>query len=148
MAEKETGDGTKPTGPDSSTEKSPPAEAILELDHVYQALAHPRRRYLCYTLFEDTEWSLSELASKIAAWENDMSEHAVTGCQRTQVYVALYHIHVPKLVDEGVITFDETAEVITAAEDATQVLQALQGMGATLDTAQETHAQSEIDDQE
>ena len=148
MDEKETRDEAKPEGPDSSIEKSPPAEAVLELDHVYRALAHPRRRYLCYTLLEDTEWSLFELATKIAAWENDVPEHAVTGRQRTPVYVSLYHTHVPKLVDEGVITFDETAKVITAAENANQVLQALQGMGATLDAAQETHAQSEIDNQE
>lgn len=44
-----------------------PSHGVLEIEAVYEALGHPRRRYLCYTLFEDTEWSLAELASKVAA---------------------------------------------------------------------------------
>ncbi|WP_276276369.1 DUF7344 domain-containing protein [Haloarcula regularis] len=107
----------------------PPSPAFLELDPVYEALGHPRRRYLCYTLLEDTEWSLNDLATKIVAWETDVPEHAVTEAQREEVYVSLYHAHVPKLVDEGVITFDEATERITTAEHADQVLAALEAMG-------------------
>lgn len=133
-------------GSTSASVKGPPPEAILELNHVYEALAHPRRRYLCYTLLEDTEWSLTDLATKIAAWERNVAEHAVTTEQRDRVYVSPFHSHVPKLVDEGVVTFDETTETITAAEHAEQVLAALEGMGASLDTDQETHARGEMDD--
>ena len=126
--------------------EQPPPEAILELDHVYQALGHSRRRYLCYSLLEQTEWSLIDLASKIAAWENDIPEHEVTNHQREQVYVSLYHAHIPKLVGEEVITFDSRTETITPARNAEQVLAALNGMGATLDANQETHARSEMDE--
>ncbi|NKE35787.1 hypothetical protein GWG54_08130 [Natronococcus sp. JC468] len=125
----------------------PPPRGILELDHVYEALGHPRRRYLCYTLLEDTEWSLTDLATKLAAWENDRPEHEVTARQRERAYVSLYHAHVPKLVDEGVITFDDASETIAAAENAAQVLAALEGMGASVDSTQETHARSEMDDE-
>mgnify|MGYP000439186807 CR=1 FL=1 len=125
-----------------------PSPDFLEIEPVYEALGHSRRRYLCYTLLEDTEWSLTDLATKIAAWENDVSEHAVTEEQREEVYVSLYHAHVPKLVDEGVITFDEPTEKITTAEHAEQVLTALEGMGASLDSNQETHARSEMDERE
>lgn len=129
------------------TEYVPPEE-ILELDHVYEALGHPRRRYLCYTLLEDTEWTLRDLATKIAAWENDTADNTVSDRQRQQVYTALYHAHVPKLVDEGVITFDSMTERITPAEHAEQVLTALQGVGASLDTRLETHARGVIDEYE
>lgn len=88
------------------------------------------------------------MATKIAAWEHHVPEHAVTEDQREEVYVALYHAHVPKLVDEGVITFDEATETITTAEHAEQVLTALEGMGASLDANQETHARGGMDDQE
>lgn len=64
------------------------------------------------------------------------------------MYVSLYHAHVPKLVDEGVITFDDATETITAAENAAQVLTALEGMGASVNNTQETHARSEMDDDE
>lgn len=135
-----------PSSPPSGTELVP--EAILELDHVYQALGHPRRRYLCYSLLENTAWSLTELAVKIASKENDIPEHEVTREQRDKVYVSLYHAHVPKLVNEGVIEFNEQEETITPGEHAGQVLTALSGMGASLDANQESHARSEMDERE
>lgn len=131
----------------ASPEKQLPPSSILEIEPVYEALGHPRRRYLCYTLLENTEWSLTDLATKIAAWENDVADHAVTEDQREEVYVALYHAHVPKLVDEGVIAFDEETEQISTAEHAEQVFAALEGMGATLDSKQETHARGEMNEE-
>jgi hypothetical protein len=148
MAEEPNTDEQATSDASESPENQLPPPSILEIEPVYQALGHSRRRYLCYTLLEDTEWSLTELATKIAAWEDDVPEHAVTEAQREEVYVSLYHAHVPKLVDEGVITFDETTETITTAEHAEQVMTALEGMGASLDSNQETHARSEMDERE
>ncbi|MCU4754108.1 hypothetical protein OB919_19345 [Halobacteria archaeon AArc-curdl1] len=119
---------------------------VLELDHVYEALGHPRRRYLCYTLLENTEWSTTELSTKIAAWEREVPDHKVTDDQRERVYVSLYHTHIPKLVDEGILSFDDASETITPASNAEQVLGALEGMGATLDSEQEQHAREQIND--
>ncbi|WP_425438212.1 DUF7344 domain-containing protein [Natronorubrum halalkaliphilum] len=109
-------------------------------------MGHPRRRYVCYTLLEDTQWTLTDLSTKIAAWENDIPEHAVTSDQRERVYVSLYHAHVPKLIDEGIVAFDDVTEMITPVENADQVLAALNGMGASLDSAQETHARGDMND--
>ena len=119
---------------------------VLELDHVYSALGHPSRRYLCYTLLEDREWSLSELATKLAAWEYEIPTHAVTDHQRDENVVSLYHTHVPKLVEEDIVRFDESTKTITAGPHAEQVLAALEGIGASLDSRQEQHARSELDD--
>ncbi|GCF13911.1 hypothetical protein Harman_18460 [Haloarcula mannanilytica] len=130
----------------ASPEAQLPPPEVLELDPVYEALGHPRRRYLCYTLLEDAEWSLTDLATKIAAWEHDVPEHAVTRDQRQEVYISLYHAHIPKLADEGVITFDEATERIETAEHAEQVLTALEGMGASLDVNQEVHARSDMNE--
>lgn len=33
---------------------NPPPTETLELEFVYEALAHPRRRYLCYTLLSSS----------------------------------------------------------------------------------------------
>ncbi len=131
------------TSPDG---RSLPSD-VLEIDPAYEALGHPRRRYLCYTLLEDTEWSLTELATKIAAWENDIPENEVSDRKREAVSVSLYHAHIPKLVDEGVVAFDDARETIRPAEHAEQVLTALEGIGASLDANQEAHARSEMHDQ-
>lgn len=58
---------------------------LLEIDHLYEELTHSRRRYLCYTLHEAAEWSLTDLATKTAAWENDILEQEVTDQQREQM---------------------------------------------------------------
>ena len=145
-----TGNSDSDEGVTSDTSAPPdrqlPPRGILDIEPVYEALGHSRRRYLCYTLLEDTEWSLADLATKIAAWENDVPDQAVTEDQREDVYVSLYHAHVPKLVDEGVVTFDDVTETITTAEHAEQVLAALEGIGASLDSNQEHHAREEMDE--
>ncbi|WP_266082494.1 DUF7344 domain-containing protein [Haladaptatus caseinilyticus] len=86
------------------------SESILELQPVFEAIAHPRRRYLVYTLAEETEWSLDDLATKLAAWETDTAETNIATLARQELYTSLYHSHVPKLVDLDVIEFDDETE--------------------------------------
>lgn len=120
-------------------------QETLEVDYVYEALAHARRRYLCYSLLEDTRRSLTELATEIVAWEDDVPEEAVTQRHRDRVYVSLYHTHVPMLVDAGIVSFDEANGTITAAENADEVLAALIGIGAGLESQDDAHAGGETD---
>ena len=141
--EAESNDGSKPHVPNPEDI----SDAVLKLDHVHEALGHPRRRYLCYTLLERTEWSLTDLATKIAAWEDDVPEHEVGDDQRTAVYVSLYHTHVPNLVEREVVSYDPETETLSTAANAQQVLSALEGMGASLNGTLETHARSEMDDE-
>ena len=122
------------------------AQEVLALDHVFEALAHARRRYVCYSLLEDAQQSLTELATAIAAWENDVPEGAVTRRQRERVYVSLYHAHVPELVDIGVVSFDAASEKITPAENAERVTAALIGIGAALEGPQSADKNGETDD--
>lgn len=133
--------------PEASTGETPSIPpGVLELDTVYETLGHPRRRYLCYTLLEDREWTLREVARKVAAWEHDVSEDEVPNRESERAHVSLYHAHVPKLVDEGVVEFDATTETIRAGENAEQVLAALEGVGASVDADQERHAGREMDE--
>jgi hypothetical protein len=113
------------------------------MEHVFEALAHPRRRYLIYSLLSSTEWTLRELATKLVAWERGMDEEAVTDFDRDDMFASLFHAHVPKLVDHEVIDYHNGEEgVVVAAANAVQVLAALEGLGTSVDTAQEAHARS------
>ena len=119
-----------------------PPEEILEMEYVFESLAHPRRRYVVYSLLSSTEWTLPELATKLVAWERDVAEEAVTDFDRDEMFTSLYHAHVPKLVDHDIVTYRNGEEgVIVADVNAVQVLAALEGLGASVDAAQETHAQ-------
>ncbi|WP_224335648.1 DUF7344 domain-containing protein [Haloprofundus halobius] len=128
------------------TARPPPAE-VLELEFVYEALARPRRRYLCYSLLSSSRWTPTELATKLVAWERDIPEENVAESNRDEMYVSLYHTHVPKLVELDIIEFEDDGdeENIIAGENAVQVLAALQGAGASLDALQETHARSDYE---
>lgn len=122
-------------------------EHILRLDYVFQSVANSRRRYLLYTLESKTEWSVTELATKLATWETDTQEQDVSQEEIDRIFASLYHAHIPKLVDERVIEFDKESETIRPGEYAAQVLTVLAGAGASLDNRQEAHAQSEMDDE-
>lgn len=128
------------------TAQPPPAE-ILNLEFVYEALAHARRRYLCYSLLSSSRWTLTELATKLVAWERDIPEEDVTDFERDEMYVSLYHTHVPKLIELDIIEFegDETEELIVADENAVQVLAVLEGAGASIDALQEAHARRDYE---
>jgi predicted transcriptional regulator len=121
------------------------SQETLEADYIYEALAHPRRRYVCYSLLEDAPQSLTELATTIAAWENEVSEREVTRRQRERVSVSLYHAHVPKLVDLGVVSFDEASGTVTPAENADEVVAALLGIEASLDSQQNANGETDAE---
>lgn len=146
MSERREDDETSPNERSVPRSSEIPPPDVLELDPVYDALSHPRRRYLCYTLLEDTAWTLTELARKIAAWEDDVPEEDVASDRRDGVYVSLFHTHVPKLAESGVVSFEEGDEVISYADGTEQVLTALQALGASFDVEQEEHARREFDD--
>lgn len=118
---------------------------VLELDHVFESLAHARRRYLVYAL-QDTERSLRDIATRVTAWEQDVSVDAVTDADVDRVYVSLYHNHVPHLVEHDVVAFDETTGVVESAGNADQVLAVLTNAGASRDSQQEDHARYSRDE--
>jgi len=45
--------------------------SVLERDRIYEALAHERRRYLCYLLCDRSELQVDDAVSAIADWESD-----------------------------------------------------------------------------
>ena len=123
------------TNPDGAT------DPVLELDEVFEALDHPRRRYLLYTLVNGgNEETLPRLAARIAAWEQNTDVSEVTDEKQQKVHVSLYHSHIPKLAALGIIDYQEKKDIIVRAVNTTQVQAVLDGAGAELDSRQETHA--------
>lgn len=119
---------------------------VLKLDHVFEALAHPHRRYLLYTLFEETDWALDALAKQIAIWEADDTEDSPTPNEIEHLYISLYHTHVPMLAADDIVDFEEASETITTGPNAEQVLAVLENVGGSTDSQLETHARGEHDE--
>jgi DNA-binding transcriptional ArsR family regulator len=91
----------------SETERSQ-----LSQDEVYHLLSNPRRRFIISYLRDHESVGLQDLASEVAAWENDTSPEQLTDQQKKRVYVSLYQTHIPKLEDAGIITYDSEASRI------------------------------------
>lgn len=117
-----------------------PSESLLERDDLFAALADRRRRYLLYTLIEDGGRSIGEIARRIAAWENDVPASAVGDEEAERVYASLYHAHVPKLEDFGIVGFDRRDETVARGPNADVVLEVLEQSGASDAEELERHA--------
>lgn len=86
------------------------------------------------------------MATKLVAWEQDIPEEEITEFNRDEMYVSLYHAHVPKLAELDIVEYDTGGEeTINASKNALQVLAALEGAGASIDALQETHAQRDYE---
>lgn len=121
-------------------------ESAFDQDTMFEALAHERRRFLLYTLMEDDAWSLLDLARKLAAWEEDVSEADADETVVERTYISLYHAHVPKLDDLEIIEFDRETETISKGDNAEQVLTVLELTGGSNAVDLENQARSNQDD--
>lgn len=151
------GDNPSDKSAHSNTEQSHPStdevtsdnagESALELDDVFEALGHSLRRYLVSTLVNGSnEATLSELSTKIASWELDKSENEVTDAERKSIYISLYHSHIPKLADLGVLDYEEQENIIVQAKNIEQVQAVLKSSKDELTSRQEIHTQNQDDD--
>lgn len=89
----------------------------VEMDQLFGILANQRRRYvLKYLSLTEGVISLSDLSSKIAAWECDKRIEQLTSQERKRAYVGLYQVHLPKMAEVSAISYDERSGDIEAGE--------------------------------
>lgn len=92
------------------------------VDKYYETLSSQRRRELLYVLrsVDAEKVNLSELASIVAAWEQDIDDpSAVMYDGRKSIQTTISQHHVPKLADAGLIDYDEeTRELALAVKPA------------------------------
>lgn len=75
-------------------------------DQFYQALAATPRRRLLYSLVEDEESTVEELAAILGDWEVTKTETTHTPADRTEIRLQLLHNHLPRLAEAGLIEYD------------------------------------------
>lgn len=95
---------------DRSSETDRPAAkefpARVVEDQFYRALAaRDRRRVLSY-LLETTRSDVEELATVLCGWEATTTQTMQTPADRRTVLANLYHNHLPRLADAGLIEYD------------------------------------------
>jgi IS1 family transposase len=109
---------------------------VLAADAVFDAVAHRRRRYLLYALHSRRNLTLRDLSEKLADWEENSPGGAVE-TDTGQVYVSLYHTHIPKLESHNVVEYDHNTGVVTPSSNADRVFAALAGAGGNLESMED-----------
>ncbi|MFC7157952.1 hypothetical protein ACFQPA_21270 [Halomarina halobia] len=98
----------------------------LALDDAFNILSNSRRRYILYYLYtRDEPATIEELASQIAAWENDIPVDDLDDTARRRVYVSLYQTHLPKLDDFGIAVYDRDEGTVRLTEKAEEIVRYL-----------------------
>lgn len=95
-------------------ERGEPTETTPQLsdDRLYRALASTRRRRLLYFLLEEGESTVEELATVLTGWEATDTETMGTVRDYNQIGIELKHVHLPLLVDIGLIRHDRESDTV------------------------------------
>ena len=93
-------------------EGDPDHNGVTE-DDLFSLLSNQRRRLAVHLLKQhDEPVDIGTMATKIAAWENNISEAEVTGDDRKRVYTALQQSHLPTMDEAGIVTFNKRRGII------------------------------------
>jgi hypothetical protein len=95
------------------------AAVSLDADTVHGLLGNARRRFVLRSLYAEPTLALDRLATRLACWENDSDEP--TSEERNRAYTSLASVHIPRLVEAGVVSFDRDSgdvRLSAAARDA------------------------------
>ena len=97
-------------------------ESELSQDVVFDILSSPRRRYVLYYLRSTGETvQLTDLAEKVAAWENDVEPGDITDQERKRVYVSLYQTHIPRLAEASLIDYEKESGQIAPSDQTARI---------------------------
>jgi DNA-binding transcriptional ArsR family regulator len=88
-----------------------PGEQRASIDELLSLLGHRRRRDVLYSLVESEVTDVESLAATIAARESDGPSDGIDD-ERDAVVIDLYHNHLPKLNDRGLIEYDSRSGAV------------------------------------
>ena len=95
------------------THRDESAEAV---DEVMRALAAQRRRLLLEVLLtHDQELTLPDAAEEVAQREANRSITELSAERIANVYISLYHDHLPRLVDAGLLEYDQEHDLVATS---------------------------------
>ena len=98
------GHGHGPPIPEADRDENGDPE--FSMPRALDLLACSRRWHVVDVLADSGTANLNELATKVAARENDKSAETVSSKERKRVYVALYQNHLPRMDRDGVVEYD------------------------------------------
>lgn len=94
----------------------------LSLDTVHRVLSHSSRRVALTSLDgSDEPLSLAEVAEEVVRRNGDGEADEVDIERVESCYQALYHLHVPKLIDNGLVRREREYNTLVLTETGAQL---------------------------
>lgn len=97
---------------------------MCDLDSLYRALADRKRRLAVQCLSEHRELTLPDLAELVTERECEMALHEVSEERVRDVYLTLYHRHIPILEDAQLLTYQQEHDIVVEADAKRATLRA------------------------
>lgn len=97
-------------------------EPVVQRDELFKLLGNERRRYVIQFLRQQDGESvtLGNLATYVAAQENNIRAEDVTQRQRKRVYTSLQQTHLPRMDEVSAVTFDKERGTIIPSDTLTK----------------------------
>lgn len=93
----------------------------LSRNDIFEVLSNRRRRFTLHYLQHHDGAEIGDVATQIAAWENDERIEEVASNERKTVYTALQQFHLGKMEEKGVVEFDRRAGTIELTDTADSI---------------------------
>lgn len=95
-------------------ESGEPDASAETLDDAFALLADQRRRLLLTVMRTyDEALTLPDAAEEVAIRETGHTVTNISPERVTEVYLSLYHDHLPRLVDAGLLEYDQERDLVT-----------------------------------
>lgn len=104
--------GPEPTDPGTDGSETDGPRRLSQAD-AFDVLSNRRRRYVIHALkHADEPLDVSELSTRVTAWELDVDPETVEYEDRRNVHSTLRRTHLPKLEEKDVISVDDDTDLV------------------------------------
>lgn len=94
----------------------------IDLSTIYGLLSHSKRRALLHALdSNENSMTMADAAEEVVRLNSDTPNGEIAPSKVEKCSISLYHRHVPKLTDNGVVTIDE-GETLSLTEKGEQLI--------------------------
>ncbi|WP_331232607.1 DUF7344 domain-containing protein [Natronorarus salvus] len=90
-------------------------------DGAFSVLANGRRRHALSVLREHGTVSLADLADEVAVRERSLPLAEIPAEAVADLYMTLYHRHVPLLAEEGFVEYDQETDTVRGTESVPSI---------------------------
>ena len=125
----------------------PMGERPDDRDGLFDILGHARRRHMMRVVKEHESVTLADVADEVSIEESHRSIERIDPESITEVYLSLYHVHVPKLVAADLIGYDEERDLLSLTDRGRGVSLHVDAVERMVDRADPDHC-ADHDDRE